>query len=107
MSGEFSVEHDALSLAANRHHDLAGRYANLQGRRGELKLPSGSLGKLPSSDEIQAAFDQRYEGLGEALTALREIYDNVGDALSLSRDAYVGSDEAVATMFTKLMSGGS
>ncbi len=106
MSGELRVEYDVLSRGASDHHGLAAQFAKLDARRADADLPPGSLGRLPASDEIQAAFDARYQGLGEALAALEEIYGNIGDALGLTLDAYRGSDEAVRDMFTKLLSGG-
>lgn len=106
MTADIRVEYDVLSRGAGDHHAIAARFTTLDAKRASADLPQGSLGKLPASDEIQAAFDARYHGLGEALAALEEIYGNIGDALGLTLDGYRGSDEAVRDIFTRLLSGG-
>ncbi len=102
MSGGFEVDVDVLRAKAREHEAIARRWAALESERTAADLPHGALGKLPESGQIEAAFDARYTGLGEAIAALEEIYANVADGLTVTADGYVTSDEAVADLFRRL-----
>lgn len=103
---EMGVVPDALHDAAKAHLSIATLYSDLHGALGDLALPSGALGKLPESDTIQAAFDARFDGLGEALAALKEIYENIGDGLVVTADSYVRSDEESAALYATFLGEG-
>ncbi|GAA3801664.1 type VII secretion target [Cellulomonas soli] len=96
------VELDALRRAASEHQAIADSYAAVESQRLAADLPRGSLGKLPQADEVQAAFDARYQGLGEALAALQEIYRNIGDGLVATADGYATGDDSVSALLTQL-----
>ncbi|WP_454048770.1 hypothetical protein [Cellulomonas sp. Marseille-Q8402] len=97
MTG-FRVDVDTLVAARQGHHDLARQVADVETARQAADLPAGALGKLGESDEIHAAFTARYQGLGAALAALREIYENIGDGLQATADGYATSDDEVARL---------
>lgn len=98
----FEVDYEALRTAAREHTTMASRYGELESGRPALNLPEKSLGKLPQSDEILAAFRGRYEGLGEALTALKEIYTNIGGGLLATVETYEGIDRQAADDHARL-----
>ncbi len=101
-AGGYEVGYDALRKAAREHTSIAGEYRTLENGRAALNLPDQSLGKLPQSDEILAAFRARYDGLGAALTTLEEIYTNIGDGLVATVETYEGTDRKAADDLTRL-----
>lgn|GEM_PF-6004570 len=96
------VDVDALTRAANAHHELSSQAAALESDRAAADLPDGALGKMIESDEILAAFRARHTGLGEAIAALTEIYQNVGDGLRATADGYALTDEQVAALHARI-----
>ena len=99
----YEVSYEALRTAAREHTTIASEYRTLESGRPALNLPEKSLGKLPQSDEILAAFRARYDGLGEALNALQEVYTNVGDGLVATVETYEATDRQAAGDHARLV----
>ncbi|MEP7762347.1 type VII secretion target [Sanguibacter sp. 25GB23B1] len=98
MADQVEVDYAAVQLAAREHLTLATRTDTADRARRSADLPSGSLGKLPAADELQATFDAQYVAVGDALTKLSEIFESVRDRLTATVDRYEATDTSVASM---------
>ncbi|MXG91311.1 hypothetical protein [Nocardioides flavescens] len=102
---EMRVEFEALTKAADREVEAKGKVDGLVSDHGSATLEKGALGKLPSSDEIQASFDEVYAKAGEALEQLGKACDGLADRLISFRDYTRDLDDTVNQKFTTMKGG--
>lgn len=96
---EVDVSYTALAAAASGHDELSGRAARARSDAEAADLPSGSLGKLPQSDEILAAFQERRSLAMDALAALEESFTNTADNLRATLEQYRAVDDSTHQVF--------
>lgn len=102
---EMRIEYDALTKAADRETEAKGKVDSIVSDHGSATLEKDALGKLPSSAEIQASFDEVYEKAGEALEQLGKACDGLADRLISFRDYTRDLDDTVNQKFTTMKGG--
>ena len=105
MADEIEISYESLSRAATDQLDAGDRTRAVNDLRVAATLPPGSLGKLPQSDDIQAAFDQQWNGAGTALDDLERAFAGIADRLTQIRDTHREHDDQVATAFDQMRGG--
>ena len=102
---EMRVEYAALTKAAGQETEARGKVDDLVAAHAGATLEKGSLGKLPSSEEIQASFDEVYDKAGDALDQLAKACDGLADRLLSFRDYARDLDDTVNEKFTTMQGG--
>lgn len=97
---DIDVQYRALRRAADDHDELAGRVRAARRTMESATIPGGSLGKLPQSDEIQAAFDERRCQAIDLADVLVDSMQAVADNLRATVAQYRLTDEAAAESMT-------
>lgn len=99
--GEFDAQYAVLERAASQHAAVASRASGIRAQAQVATLAGGALGKLPQSQAIEHAFNQRHHAAVEALANLAEVYDNIADGLKLTVEQYRTADESVEDTFRR------
>jgi uncharacterized protein YukE len=105
MADQVEIHYQSLTTCADGHRDAAGRTDEVDQLRQGATLPAGSLGKLPQSGEIQAAFEKAWSGTGTALADLEKAFEGIADRLVQVRDHNQELDDVVSQSFDKLRGG--
>jgi uncharacterized protein YukE len=105
MAEQVEIHYDALTQCADGQRDAAERTGRTDQLRQGATLPHGSLGKLPESGAIQAAFDQQWNGVGQALQDLQQAFEGIADRLTQVRDHNRELDDVVGQGFDRLKGG--
>jgi hypothetical protein len=105
MVGEVLIEYAALTEAAQQEAEAADQVRAVDSIRVGATLPEGSLGKLPSSSEIQATFDEVWASAGDALDALGKACEGLADRLLDLREATREVDDTIGTAFDTMRGG--
>ena len=102
MAGVLRMEYAALDTCADQHLEAAQEAGEIDQERQQATLPPGSLGKLPQSDEIQAAFDQAYSDAGESLDDIAKALKSTSERIKMTRSEVFDLDSLVAELFAKM-----
>lgn len=102
---EMRIEYTALTTAADQETEARGKVDEITSEHAGATLEKGSLGKLPSSEEIQASFDEVYEKAGDALDQLAKACDGLTDRLLSFRDYARDLDDTVNEKLTTMKGG--
>lgn len=102
MAEVLRIEYAALDTCADQHLEAAHDAQEIDQRRQQATLPPGSLGKLPQSNEIQAAFDQAYADAGESLGDIAKALRSTSERIKMTRSEVFELDSLVAELFTKM-----
>lgn len=105
MAGELRMEWNTLTKAARQETQAGEQTAAVESLRLGATLESGALGKLPSSAEIQATFEEVSASAGEALAALERACESLTDRLLAVRDGARAVDDNVTDSFNKIRGG--
>jgi hypothetical protein len=105
MADQVEIHYESLSRCADGQRDAAQRTSEVDQVRQGATLPHGSLGKLPQSGEIQAAFDQQWNGTGKALQDLEKAFQGIADRLTQVRDHNRELDDVVRQTFDRMRGG--
>jgi hypothetical protein len=102
MGATLRVDYAALDACVDQHLQAADLATDINAERQSARLPEGSLGKLPQSAEIQAAFDQAYSDAGQSLRDVARALRSTSERVGMTRSELAELDSYVAELFTKM-----
>lgn len=102
MAGLLRMEYAVLDACADQHLEAAQGAREIDQERQGARLPQGSLGKLPQSDEVQAAFDQAWSDAGESLRDMARALTSASERVAMTRSEVAELDSLVGELFAKM-----
>lgn len=106
MAARLRMEYAALDACVDEHLGAAQVARDIDQERRGARLPQGSLGRLPQSDEVQAAFDQAHADAGESLRDIAEALRSASERVSMTRSEVSELDSLVGELFARMAADG-
>lgn len=102
MAALLRMDYATLDECVDQHLRAADLATDIDTERQSARLPQGSLGKLPQSAEIQAAFDQAYADAGQSLRDIARALRSTSERVGMTRSEVAELDSYVAELFTTM-----